>query len=585
MRLNVVRSAHAASLYVVKSAWVNGKRTTKVVEKLGTEADLRKKLDGRDPYEWAKEYIDELNRKSDAEKVKITISYSPSEQIKKDERRSYNAGYLFLQKTYYDLGLNKICTAIKRKHAFKYDLNSILSRLIFTRIIYPGSKKSAFEDSGRFIERPNFELHQVYRALSVLSEETDYIQSQIYKNSLQLSKRNTGVIYYDCTNFYFEIEQSDEGDGLRQYGVSKENRPNPIVQMGLFMDGDGIPLAFCINPGNTNEQITLTPLEKKLLADFSLSGFVVCTDAGLSSHDNRRFNDRCGRAFITVQSVKTLKEFQKNWCLERNGWKKYGDRSGRTYSIDDLDEEKDYETVLYRERWFNENDLEQRMIVTYSLKYRDYLKALRERHVERAKRKVNHPSELKRKRGTDAKRFIKENRCTDDGEIAENTVFSIDEDRIAEESGYDGFYAVCTNLEDDARQIVKINQSRWEIEECFRIIKHEFRARPAYLSRSERIKAHFMTCFIALIVYRYLEKQVGEDYTAEKIIQTLRDMNMVKQDGYGYIPAFDRTDLTDRLQEVTDICTSTEIVTMANMRSVCKLSKTPAAGQKAEEDT
>lgn len=575
MRLNVVRSAHAASLYVVKSAWVNGKRTSKVVEKLGTEASLREKLDGRDPYEWADEYIAELNRKSEEEKAKITIAYSPSEQIQKGEQRSFNAGYLFLQKVYYDLGLNKICIAIKRRHSFKYDLNAILSRLVYTRIIFPGSKKSSFEDSLRFIEQPNFDLHQIYRALSVMNEEMDYIQAQLYKNSLQLSKRNTGVIYYDCTNYYFEIEQADENDGLRKYGVSKENRPNPIVQMGLFMDGDGIPLAFCINPGNTNEQVTLTPLEKKLLADFSLSEFVVCTDAGLSSYDNRRFNDRHGRAFITVQSIKVLKSFQQEWCLERTGWKRYGDHSGRTYCLDDLDDERDYETVLYRERWFIENGLEQRMIVTYSLKYRDYLKALRDRHVERARRKVNHPSELRKKRGTDAKRFIREERCTDDGEIAENTIYSIDDAKIAEEAKYDGFYAVCTNLEDDAQQIVKINQRRWEIEECFRIMKHEFKARPAYLSREDRIKAHFMTCFIALTVYRYLEHKLDCEYTVEDIVGTLRGMNLVKSEGYGYIPAYDRTELTDRLHEVTGICTSTEIIPMGKMRSICKETKTP----------
>lgn len=577
MRLNVVRSAHAASFYVVKSAWVNGKRTTKVVEKLGTEAELRKKLDGKDPYEWANEYIQQLNAKTEAEKSRITISYSPHEQVEINQRRSFNAGYLFLQKIYYDLGLNKICTAVKRKHSFKYDLNSILSRLIYTRIIYPGSKKSAFEDSAKFIEQPNFELHQVYRALSVMNEEMDYIQAQLYKNSLAVSKRNTGVIYYDCTNYYFEIEQADEDDGLRKYGHSKENRPNPIVQMGLFMDGDGIPLAFCINPGNTNEQITLTPLEKKLLSDFSLSKFVVCTDAGLSSYDNRLFNDRHGRAFISVQSIKILKEFQQSWCLERTGWKRYGDNSGRTFNIDELDEKKDYETVLYRERWFNENNLEYRMIVTYSLKYRDYLRTVRKRQVERAKKKVDHPSELKKKRGTDAKRFIKETRCTPNGEIAENTIYSIDEDMISEEEKYDGFYAVSTNLEDEAQEIVKINQRRWEIEECFRIIKHEFKARPAYLSRKERIKAHFMTCFIALIVYRYLEMGIDSEYTVEQIVNTLREMNMVKQEGYGYIPAYDRTDLTDRLHTAAGICTSTEIVSMAKMRSICKISKTPVS--------
>lgn len=577
MRLKMTKSAHSTAYSVIKSAYRDGVITSVVVERLGNDKEICEKHGVTDAEKWAREYVAALNKKTEEEHSKISISFSPSDQIRKDERRSFNAGYLFLQKYYYDLGLNKICAAIKRKHSFKYDLNSILSRLIYTRIIYPGSKKSTFEDSAKFIEQPNFELHQVYRALSIMNKEMDYIQAQLYKNSLSVSKRNTGVIYYDCTNYYFEIEQADEDDGLRKYGHSKENRPNPIVQMGLFMDGDGIPLAFCINPGNTNEQITLTPLEKKLLSDFSLSEFVVCTDAGLSSYDNRLFNDRHGRAFISVQSIKILKEFQQNWCLERTGWKRYGDNSGKTFCIDDLDEERDYETVLYRERWFNENNLEYRMIVTYSLKYRDYLRALRKRQVERAKKKVDHPSELKKQRGTDAKRFIKETRCTTDGEIAENTIYSIDEDKISEEEKYDGFYAVSTNLEDEAHEIVKINQRRWEIEECFRIIKHEFKARPAYLSRSERIKAHFMTCFIALIVYRYLEMDLKEDYTVEQIVSTLREMNMVKQEGYGYIPAYDRTELTDLFHNAAGICTSTEIVSMARMRSICKETKTPAS--------
>ena len=575
MRLKKTKSAHSTAYSVIKSAYRNGVITSVVVERLGNDKEICEKHGVTDAEKWAREYVELLNRKSEEEKAKISIAYSPSEQIRKYERRSFNVGYLFLQQIYYDLGLHKICIAIKRKHSFKYDLNSILSRLVYTRIIYPGSKKSSFEDSSKFVEQPNFELHQVYRALSVMNEEMDYIQSQLYKNSLQISKRNTGVIYYDCTNYYFEIEQADEDDGLRKYGHSKENRPNPIVQMGLFMDGDGIPLAFCINPGNTNEQVTLAPLEKKLL----------CTDAGLSSYDNRLFNDRHGRAFISVQSIKILKQFQQDWCLERTGWKQYGDKTGRTFCIDDLDEEKDYETVFFRERWFNENGLEYRMIVTYSLKYKDYLRALRKRQVDRAQKKVDHPSELKKKRGTDAKRFIKETRCTNDGEIADNIVYSIDEDKIADEEKYDGFYAVSTNLEDEAQEIVKINQRRWEIEECFRIIKHEFKARPAYLSRSERINAHFMTCFISLIIYRFLEMKLREDYTVDQIISVLREMIMVKQEGYGYIPAYDRTDLTDRLHEVSGICTSTEIVSMAKMRSICKATKTPDTKTQANANT
>lgn len=573
MRLNVVRSAHAASLYVVKSAWVNGKRTTKIVEKLGTEAALREKLGGQDPYEWANNYIAELNKKAEIDNAKIDVTFSPSIQIPKGEKRSFNAGYLFLQSIYYELGLNKICTAIKRKHNFKYDLNAITSRLLYSRIIYPGSKKSTFEDSSMFIEKPDFELHQIYRALSLLNDEMDHIQAELYKNSLKISSRNTDVIYYDCTNYFFETEEADEDGGLRQYGKGKENKPNPIVEMGLFMDANGIPLAFCINPGNTNEQITMTPLEKKLLTDFEMSEFVVCTDAGLASYDNRKFNNRQGRGFITVQSLKKLKEFQKEWALSTEGWHKYGEPGSKIYSIADIDAEKEHDTIFYKERWFNENDIEQRMIVTYSVKYMQYHRKLRERQIDRALKKINHPSELNKKRPTDVRRLINEERCTNDGEIADNIIYTLDENQIRDEERFDGFYAVCTNLENSAKDIVTINQRRWQIEECFRIMKHEFKARPAYLSRDERIKAHFLTCFLALIVYRYLEIKLGNGYTTEQITETLRKMNMIKLEGYGYIPSYDRTELTDKLNEKFGINTSAEITTLAKMRSICKETK------------
>ena len=401
----------------------------------------------------------------------------------------------------------------------------------------------------------------------------DYIQSALYKNSLRLSKRRTGVIYYDCTNFYFEIEQEDPDNGLRQYGHSKENRPNPIVEMGLSMDGEVIPLAFCINPGSTNEQVTLSPLEKKLFEDFSLSEFIVCTDSGLSSLDNRVLNSRDGRAFITVQSIKKLKQFQREWCLDPDGWYRRGDPSRKKCSISDLDEELDRDTVLYKERWFKENGLEQRMIVTYSLKYRDYLRALRERQVERAKGKISNPSTLNKNHPTDPKRFIKEQKCTPDGEIAEKTYYSLDEEKISAEAAYDGFYAVCTDLEDEAEAIVNINQRRWQIEECFRIMKHEFRARPAYLSREVRIRAHFMTCFVALIVYRYLEKSLGKEFTVAQITDQLREMNMTRLEGYGYIPSYDRNALTDELHKAAGFRTDTEIIPIAKMRNICKNTK------------
>ena len=288
MRLGMSKSKNSTSLYVIKSTYLSGIHSTKIVEKLGTVAELEKKLNGEDPIVWAKRYIEELTKKEKEESREVIVKYSPAKIISKDEQHSFNGGYLFLQKIYHELGLHKICKEISQKYKFDFDLDSILSRLIYGRVIFPSSKLATFQLSTKFIEQPNFDLHQIYRALEVMAKETDFIQSSLYNNSLKVSKRNTGVLYYDCTNYFFEIEQEE---GLKQYGVSKEHRPNPIVQMGLFMDGDGIPLAFSINRGNMNEQLTLKPLEKKILSDFELSKFIVCTDTGLASEDNRKFND------------------------------------------------------------------------------------------------------------------------------------------------------------------------------------------------------------------------------------------------------------------------------------------------------
>ncbi len=571
MRLKISRSPHSNSYYVIKSAYVNKRITSVIVEKLGNDKFIRETYGVDDPEAWAREYVAELNRKAKDEESKMSISFSPVASIPLGEKRSFNTGYLFLQKLFYDLGLSSICTMIKRRHKFEYDLTSILSRLLYARIIYPSSKKGTCELSERFVEAPNFELHQIYRALSVLAKEADYIQSTLYKNSLKYTDRKTGIIYYDCTNYYFEIE---EEAGIKQYGHSKEKRPNPIVQMGLFMDREGIPLAFCINPGNTNEQTTLRPLEQKLLTDFDLSRFVVCTDAGLSSTDNRLFNEKDGRAFITVQSLKTLKKFQKEWALDPTGWRIMNGNED-LYDIDKLNEDIHHDTVFFKERWFKENGIEQRMIVTYQIKYREYLRGIRNGQIERAKAKVNTPSRIKGKTRQDPSRFIGRNSMTYDGEVAYRDVYYLNEEVIAQEEQYDGFYAVCTSLDEDAPagEIISINKRRWRIEECFRIMKHEFKARPAFLTRDDRITAHFMTCFIALILYRMLEKKLGEKYTTTRIISTLRDMNMTKLEGYGYIPSYERTELTDELHRIFEWDTSKEIVSIAGMRNICKRSK------------
>ena len=535
MRLSVSRSKNATSLYVIQSVYENGKRSTRVVEKLGTVAELQQKLNGQEPIEWAKSYIEELNKKEKEQTREIIVKYSPSKVISKNQQRSFNGGYLFLQQIYHELNLHRISAEISKKYKFTFDLNAILSRLLYGRILFPSSKLATYKHSSKYIEQTDFELQHVYRALEVISKEADFIQSSLYSNSLKISKRNTGILYYDCTNYFFEIEQEE---GLKQYGASKEHRPNPIIQMGLFMDGDGVPLAFSLNSGNTNEQITLKPLEQKILSDFKLSKFVVCTDAGLASEKNRKFNNEGERAFITTQSIKRLKKHLNQWSLDSKGWRLAG--YGKTYDISQLDEEIFKEQCFFKERWIKENGLEQKLIVTYSIKYKNYQRQIRNSQVERAQKLLNsNPTKISKSNQNDYKRFIKKTNCTSDGEIANNEHYSLNAETIAAEEAYDGFYAVCTNLEDSAQEIIRINQRRWEIEECFRIMKSEFKARPVYLSREDRIKAHFTTCFMSLIIYRLLERKLGNKFTCGEIINGLREMNFYEVKSGGYIPTYD----------------------------------------------
>ena len=571
MRLQIVKSKNAQSLYVVKTIYNNKKRTNKVVEKLGTYENLKKKLYPNEPIEWAKKYVEKLNKQEQEGTRNIIIKYNPTKIIEKDVQKLFNGGYLFLEKIYYELGIDKICKQISENYKFEYDLNNILSRLLYGRIIFPSSKLATYNLSKQFIEQPNFELQHIYRALEVISKENEFIQSELYKNSLKKSKRNTGILYYDCTNYFFEIEQEE---GLKQYGPSKEHRPNPITQMGLFMDGDGIPLAFNISPGNTNEQGTLTPTEEKILKDFELSKFIVCTDAGLASTDNRKFNNKDERAFITTQSIKKLKKHLKEWALTKAGWKLSGDL--KEYDISKLEEseetiEKYKNKVFYKERWIKEDGLEQKFIVTFSLKYKYYQQQIRNNQIERAQKAMNNKNfKLEKCNQNDYKRFITKTAVTKDGEVADNNVLSLNTKQIEKEEQYDGFYGVCTNLDDNAEEIIKINQRRWEIEESFRIMKSEFKARPVYLSRDDRITAHFTTCFLALVLHRYLEKELEEKYTATQIIDTLRNMNLIKHNEDGYIPVFTRTDITDSLHKKFDFRIDYEIVNKKNLKNILK---------------
>ena len=563
MRLKISKSKNTNLYYVIKSIYIEGKQKTKTVERLGNEQEVLEKSNGEDPIVWAKKYIEELNKKEKEGHVEVFEKYSNSKQIPKNVQKIFNGGYFFLQDIYYGLKLDKICKDISKQYKFEYDLDSILSRLIYTRILNPSSKLSSFEASKKLLEQPNFELQHIYRALEVIANETEYIESCVYKNSLNLVNRNTKILYYDCTNYFFETEQAE---GLKQYGVSKEHRPTPIVQMGLFMDGDGFPLAFCINPGNTNEQTTLKPLEQQIIKDFEFSHFVVCTDAGLASKENRIYNNIQNRSYIVTQSLKKIKGHLKEWALSPNGWHTMD--SNKEINLNNIDNSFENNNVYYKERWINENDLEQRLIVSYSPKYAAYQRNIRNAQIIRAENLIANPSATSRSKQNDPKRFVTTTHITSDGEIADKKKVTLNTKAINDEAMFDGFYAVCTTLDDEISEIIKVNKRRWEIEESFRILKTEFKTRPVYLKNDDRIKAHFTVCFLSLLIYRILESKLDYKFSSSEIIKTLREMNFLKIGGEGYIPTYIRNDLTDYLHHAFSFRTDKEIITKNDLKII-----------------
>lgn len=582
MYLSTSKSKNVTIYYICKSFRKDGSTTSKRIETLGTIDDIRQRCGEADPLEWARAYARDLTERDKTEQRAVTVSLRPGQHMAMNEQKTFNGGYLALSKVYHQLGLHRICNDISTRYAFGYDLDSILSSLIYTRVLYPGSKVSAYADAHRFIEQPRFKLEEIYRSLSVIARESDYIQAQVFRNSLSALGRDTGVIYYDCSNFFFEIEQADlpqkrpDGEtvpGLRQYGHSKEHRPNPIVQMGMFMDRNGLPLAFCIEQGNKAETKTLVPLEKKLDADFGLSEFVVCTDGGLSSLSNRRFNNRQGRHFITVQSLKDNKiaSHLQQWALDPEGWHVSGRDNTVTLFTEEYAEVRD--RVLYKERWINENKLEQRLIVTYSEKYALYQRTLRQQQIDRALRSIrNGTAGRKKKSPHDSSRFIAQTHYTDSAEIAGKTIYSLDLEAIEREARFDGFYAICSNLEEDsAVEIIRANSQRWEIEEMFRTLKTEFESRPVYLQRNDRIIAHFITCFLALLIFKTLKIKLNQpDLTTAALRRTLQSMDYLKVCGEGYVPVFKGDDTTTTIAAFVDPSLQNQIVSNRKMKAIIK---------------
>ena len=589
MRLSVTHTKNNTYFYMIKSFRNNGKNTTKIIECLGNLEEVTKKANGEDPVIWAKNYVKQRTNEESENNCTYFEKLVEGEDLDSNQK-IYNIGHIFIRKIFEELELNQLCKKIKKKYKIEYELSDILEDLICTRIMYPSSKFSSYEDSKKFLRQPKYKLYDVYRALDVISKEKETIEKWCYEKSLSIIKeRNTKVLYYDCTNYFFEIEMEDNDDlknkkqGLRKYGKSKENRPLPIAQMGLFIDGTGYPLAFNINSGNTNEQTTLRPLEKQIMEDFKLSKFLVCTDAGLGSFCNRDFNTKGDRIYIVTQSLKQLPSEYQTDALSLLGWHILGSNNSINISkinkYDPKNKNIYYKEVLMKR---TKNDaktkkkitLNERMIVTFSPKYAAYQKNIRDAQILRAKEIIEKcPEQFSKLPQNNAKRFIKKENITDDGECAEKYKLYYKENLEKYEAQFDGLYALCVpeKTEGNIEEILQISKGRWEIEESFRIMKSEFKARPVYLHLDERIKAHFTICYLSLLVYRILEKEKLQDkYTTEEIISTLKDMLSNKVDGLGFKQLYQKSKITTDLNSNYEFNLDQKFISLKSLKKFLK---------------
>lgn len=569
MRLNI-RTKNNYSYYTIIKDYtnLNGTRTTTIFEKLGNQQQVEERFGKVNTIENIKKYIEELNNENKEEI--INVQFNPNKTIERNIKKRFNIGYLFLKKIYNELKIKEFCKEIENKYQFKFDLNEILSYLVFARIIYPSSKLETYKQCQNFIEQPKFKLHDEYRALSYMADNIDFIQEKIFENSKNVIKRNSEIIYYDCTNYFFEIELDDE---FRKYGINKQHQPKPQVGMGLFMDGDGIPLSFNIYPGNQNEQKTLIPEETKIVNNFKMDNtkMILCTDAGLASDEIKKYNIKDNRGFVITQSLKKLKDLEKEKVFDDNDWRLPGDLKN-VYNLNDIRnneelKEKYYDKLFYKIISSETKSVKQDLIVTFSFKYFEYNRNIRNSQIERAKKSIDtNQTTRKGKNQNDYRRFIVDTKSTDTGEIAENSNLSLDEDLIKQEEQYDGYYALTTNLVGDIEQILKITKGKWEIEESFRIMKTDFLARPVNLSREDRIKSHFLTGFMALLIYRILEKKLDYKYTTSQVLKELRNLELLELKGKGFIPINERTDITDDLNNIFNIKTTNEIISYKKIK-------------------
>lgn len=586
MRLRTIKSKNSIQYAIIKDyTTTTGKRTTSVYENLGNQEKVELRFGKENTIEEIKKYIRSLNENlKQGKELPVNIIKYPNKKIEKNVRCKFNIGYLFLKDIYHSLKLNEMCRTITDKYQYKFDLNEILECLIYSRILWPSSKLATYRQADKFIEKPTFSYNDIIRSLSYLANEFDYVQKYLFESSNKVMDRNYKVIYYDCTNFFFYTEEND----FQKYGVSKEHQPLPLVQMGLFMDADGLPFALNINPGNTSETTTMIPSEEKFLKDYNMDGknIVVCTDAAMCTDDIKKFNVQDGRGFVITQSLKKIKKELQEWALDLKEWRVLGDLT-KTYNIKDIEQDEELKKTFYDKTFYKEIECEtksvkQFLIVTFSFRYQAWQRNIRKKQYERAQKLVDEVNKInqKAKKKTDVekikitknpndpKRFIKECRTTNEGEVAENISYSIDESLFKDEERFDGFYGITTNLIDDTKTVIKVMNGRWEIEESFRIMKEEFDSDNAYLSREDRIKAHFLTCYLALFIYRALEHKLKDKYTVYEIMDCLRDMEVLETKGDGYLPAYIRTNLTDDLHQIFGLDTDTEIISYKKLKKI-----------------
>lgn len=578
MKLNYATNAKDPVYRIAKSVRVNGVIKTVIVKEIGRHSELAKTHD--DPLAYAKQEVAKYNEMLKSQKVPITMEIDFNEKLK-DQNLEYskstvvNIGYFFLQCVYQELDLKKWFGDISKGTRIKYDPDLINRFLTFARVLDPKSKYSTFDDLDTYYENPDFSYQDIMRYMTLLEKNYDGYLEYLLNQSNKIVDRDFSVCYYDCTNVYFETEQDDKDytdeitgeyiPGFRKYGVSKEHRPNPIVEMGLFMDSKGIPITMCLHPGNTSEQITAVPLEKKLVKALQGKELIYCADAGLGSANIRLFNDMGGRAFVVTQSIKKLSNVLKQAVFNDYDYKLLSDdskvsieslKSFDKTNPDNLHLYNDiaYKVItadnavdlgLYEEKHLKNGkvrmvkskaELKQKIIITFSRKYFEYQRAIRNDQIDRAKKllSLKDPEEIK-KGPNDIRRFIKRKGKNADDE------YYLDEQTIADEEKYDGYYAVATNLNDSVQNILAINKQRYKIEECFRIIKTNFKAHPVFHHTEPHIKAHFLMCYTALLIYRLLEVQLNEKglhHTTTEIIETMKNMNICNNNDAYYTACY-----------------------------------------------